>query len=83
MNTYTLNGKEYDLLIQDNSIHLESTDHDLIFPQGFQACKDAARSYLVSLGYGYSEAHVYEIALTYIEDYIKTEVYTTMKHENN
>lgn len=90
MNNYTLNGHEYDLLLQDGDIILQSLDHDLTFPKGFESCKDSARDYCRANCYddygrfvGYSESQVYDVAISYIADYIKTEVYTVMKHENN
>lgn len=90
MNTYTLNGKEYDLLIQDGSIHLQSLTEDLIFDKGFERCKDSARDYCRANAYdnygrfvGYSESQVEDIAMEYIADYIKSESYTTLTHDLN
>lgn len=90
MNNFTLNGHEYDLLLQDGDIILQSLDHDLTFVGGWDECKEDARDYCKANAFdfygrwvGYSESQVYDIALTYIADYIKTEVYTILKHENN
>jgi hypothetical protein len=91
MNTgqYTLNGKQYDLLIQDGSIILQSLSEDLIFDHGFEACKDSARAYCNGLTterglpQGYSESQVYDVAVEYIADYIQTETYTTLTHDLN
>lgn len=83
-NTYTVEGKTYDLLLQDGDIILQSLEHDLTYPKGFEACKDSARDYCkANAEHGYSESHVYEIALEYIADYVKSEPYTVLTHNNN
>lgn len=83
-NTYTVEGKTYDLLLQDGDIILQSLEQDLTYPKGFEACKESARDYCkANAEHGYSEAHVYEIALEYIADYVKSEHYTILTHNNN
>lgn len=86
---YTINGESYDLLIMDGSIHLQNLHADLIFDKGFEACRESARDYLKGLrdDYGfaisYSESRVDEVAHEYIADYVKTESYTILTHNNN
>lgn len=83
-NSYTVHGKTYDLLLQDGDIILQSLEQDLTYPKGFEACKDSARDYCkANAEHGYSERHVYEIALDYIADYVATETPSVLKHENN
>lgn len=90
MNEYTVNGKTYDLLIQDGSIILQSLKEDLIFDQGFEKCKDQAREYCEKNAYdeygrwvGYSESQVYDIAVEYIRDFVNTEPHTVVTNELN
>lgn len=85
MNEYTVNGKTYDLLIQDGSIILQSLTEDLVFDQGFEKCKDQAREYCEKNAVdeygrwlGYSERHVDDIATEFIRDFVKTETYTVV-----
>lgn len=85
MNEYTVNGKTYDLLIQDGSIILQSEAQDLVYDKGFEKCKDQAREYCKQNAYddngrwiGYSERHVEDIAMEFIRDFVKTETYTVV-----
>jgi hypothetical protein len=85
MNEYTVNGKTYDLLIQDGDIILQSEAQDLVYDKGFEKCKDQAREYCKQNAFddngrwlGYSERHVDDIAMDFIRDFVKSEPYTVV-----
>lgn len=87
---YTVNGKKYDLLIQDGSIHLQSLTEDLIFEQGWEKCKDAAEDYLRANAYdeygkwvGYSSQMVEDEAMGFIKSYVISEPHTVVTHNLN
>lgn len=84
MNKITHNGNEYEIVIIDDSIHLQSVDKDIIFENGYrEVCRELANEWWKMGAIGSQRNYILEYETESILEYIKNKKGQEIIHQNN
>lgn len=82
--TTTHNGKEYDLVIIEDSICLQSLHQDIVFENGYrEVCRELANEWWKQGAIGSQRNYILEYETEAILEYIKNKKGQEIVHNNN
>lgn len=84
MKKVTYNGAEYDLVIIDDSIYLQSLAKDIVFENGYrEICRELANEWWKNGAIGSQRGYILEYETESILEYIKNKKGEEVVHQNN